>query len=75
MTAKPIFTVGLPHHLGMEKMDEISKSLETQLDDYHILTYSVPGFDVKFNAFYEKDLDEVKFEELKEIVRNFKSEK
>lgn len=72
MSAKPIFTVGLPtSRLSMSDMDEISKTLETKMPDYYILVYGVSEEDVKFDCFYEKDLKEVDFEELKEIVRNF----
>jgi len=66
--AKPIFLVGIPHEAAF-KIQGIQKSLEQQLTDYHPLIYIHNKDEIEFRAVYEKDFDEIKFEELKEIVR------
>ena len=67
---KPIFIVGLPNSCN-EEVDYLSADLSKKLEDYHILAYGHDGDDVKFEAFYEKDFNEVKFNELKEIVKGY----
>lgn len=66
--AKPIFLVALPYK-DIPVIQDIQKNLEQQLTDYHTLIYIHNKEDIEFRAIYEKDFDEVKFEELKEIVR------
>jgi len=66
--AKPIFLVALPYEAA-NKIQDIQKSLEQQLTDYHPLIYMHNKDEIEFRAVYEKDFDEIKFEELKEIVR------
>jgi hypothetical protein len=66
--AKPIFLVALPHEAA-DKIQDIQKSLENQLTDYYPLIYIHNKDEIEFRAVYEKDFDEIKFEELKEIVR------
>jgi hypothetical protein len=66
--AKPIFLVGIPYEAAF-KIQGIQKVLEQQLTDYHPLIYIHNKDEIEFRAVYEKDFDEIKFEELKEIVR------
>jgi hypothetical protein len=71
--AKPIFLVGINHkqyHECPESIDLMSDILSKQLFDYHVVIYSHIKEDIEFQAFHEKDFNEVKYEELKEIVRN-----
>ena len=66
--AKPIFLVALPYEVA-DKIQDIQKNLEQQLTDYYPLIYIHNKDEIEFRAVYEKDFDEVKFEELKDIVR------
>lgn len=68
--AKPIFIVGIPNIQSEEQMSNITKSLEQRMTDYHVLVYLIETETPTFECFYEKDFDEVKFEELKEIILN-----
>ena len=65
--AKPIFLVALPYEAA-KNIQDIQKKLEQQLTDYYPLIYLHNKDEIEFRAVYEKDFDEVKFEELKEIV-------
>lgn len=65
---KPIFMVGIPNDDILEEFTSIEESLKGEFTDYHIIIYSHSGNDVKFECFYEKDFNNVKYEELKNIV-------
>lgn len=71
---KPIFIIGLPSQTIREAYEEILKQIENRkelIEDYHVLCYINPNSEeFHFNAFYEKDFDEVKFEELKQFIQN-----
>ncbi len=73
--AKPIFIAGIPRIIGNSRtgdVRDIQKMLEEKFADYHVLVYlkcEDEGGEPDFQVFYEKDFDEVKYEELKEIVR------
>lgn len=69
--AKPIFLIGLPYkRVHQAQIYDIQKSLESKFTDYYTLVYTQHNVeDVLFNVFYEKDFNEIKYEELKEIVR------
>lgn len=73
--AKPIFLVGLPYHEvdGIDQNEYIynlQSTLDQCLPDYYTLIYfQGKTTDADFRVIYEKDFDEVKFEELKEMVR------
>ena len=69
--AKPIFLVGLPMDFETNIVQNIQQMLEDKIQDYHPLVYiKKDGDEIDFKALYEKDFDEVKFEELKELVRS-----
>lgn len=66
--AKPIFLVALPLEAA-QNIQDIQNKLEQQLTDYYPLIYLHDKSEIEFRAIYEKDFNEVKFEELKEIIR------
>lgn len=68
-TVKPIFCVGLPLRTA-KNTDEIGKMLGDKIHDYHILVYNLNDEDaeITFNAFHEKSITTIKFEELKKLV-------
>lgn len=66
---KPIFTVGIPDGITKKELEEIQSQITKTLSDYYVLVYVFHKNDPEFNAYYEKDFNEVKFEELKEIIR------
>jgi len=69
--AKPIFLVGVPMDFEPHIVQNIQQVLEEKIKDYHPLVYTKKDCDeIDFKALYEKDFDEVKFEELKELVRS-----
>ena len=53
-----------------EQIEDVQKNLERKLEQYYLLVYQTNGSEIDFKCFFEKDFNEVKFEELKEIVRN-----
>lgn len=67
---KPIFLVGIPQPENIEIIARIQETLEEKLEQYYPLVYTTSGSEMEFKCFFEKDFNEVKFEELKEIVRN-----
>ncbi len=67
---KPILTVGVPM-LSHEQHNEILKTLKQTINDYHIIVYNNNSVEeVKFEAFYEKDMSEIELEEIKQLVTN-----
>ena len=68
--AKPIFTIGVPNKSNKEQIDNLYSILENKLQDYHVLIYYNYKEEVKFDCFYEKDFNKVKYEELKNIVKD-----
>ena len=67
---KPIFLVGLPQMVSFEQIEEVQKNLEQKLEQYYPLVYMTNSGEIDFKCFFEKDFDEVKFDELKQIVRD-----
>ena len=68
---KPIFLVGVPRNTDYEQVLKSQVELERKLDGYYSLVYQTNQDEIKFQCFYEKDFDEVKFEELKQIVKEY----
>lgn len=68
---KPIFIIGVPY-ASMADIEKISKELDISNinDDYHILVISVNHDNPFFKVFYEKDFNEIKYKELKNIVKS-----
>ena len=67
--AKPILLVGVPSAQA-ENIADIQESIEEGMKDYYLLIYDYTGRDIKFQCFYEKDFNEVKYEELKFIIKH-----
>lgn len=69
--AKPIFIVTLPGDTEQSTMNTIQHSLQSKMTDFHVLVVvsGIGAKELKFEAFFEKDFNEVKFEELKNIVK------
>ena len=79
---KPIFIIGWPEvdpndagwlaakEINQTSFDELLKATKHLQDEYYLLVYTKMGGEPIFHAFYEKDFDEVKYEELKGIVEN-----
>lgn len=67
MSAKPIFLIALPYQMVSE-LDNVQKGLEGKMPDYYILIYPHAKDEVEFQCFYEKDFNEVKYEEMKQLV-------
>lgn len=68
--AKPIFIIELPELDDYyPKIDGIREVISSKLEDYYVLVFVNPLLEeVKFQVFYEKDFNEIKFEELKQII-------
>lgn len=66
---KPIFLVGLPNMVSMEQIESSQRILERKLEGYYTLVYKTNESEIQFKCFYEKDMTDIKFEELKEIVK------
>lgn len=73
--AKPIFLIGVPvgdndEDLRIEALEKIQEVISEEIyEEYHVIVH--PRFyetEFNFQVFYEKDFDEVKYEELKQIV-------
>ena len=67
---KPIFLVGLPQMASREQIEDVQKNLEQKLEQYYPLVYQTNRNEIDFKCFFEKDFDEVKYEDLKQIVRD-----
>ena len=67
--SKPIFVIELPITIGLDKIETTRTLLSNTFYDYHVLVFSSPITEIKFNTFYAKDMNEINFNELKEIVK------
>ena len=67
---KPIFLVGLPALATTEELYFHQSKLNEKLKQYYVLVHQTNGEELTFKCFYEKDFDQVKFEELKQIVND-----
>lgn len=68
--AKPIITIGIPDtNPDFQDYEEIQQNLAEKLNEYHVLIHTTFKEEVQFNCFYEKDFNEVKYDELKEIIK------
>ena len=67
---KPIFIVGINDPLTPEHFQQTQDMMAEKFSDYHVLIYqdeSLP--ELRFEVFYEKDFNEVKYDELKALVK------
>lgn len=65
--AKPIFIIAVPQR-DADEIPFIMQNLKDTMSDYHHIVYPHSKDEPEFKVFYEKDFDEVKYEELKQIV-------
>jgi hypothetical protein len=65
---KPIFTIGIPIRIPIDDVAPLMESITDKFSDYHVLFYTSEEREFEFKCFYEKDFNEVKFEELKKMV-------
>ena len=65
--AKPIFIIAVPQR-DAEIIPILLQELKRKMKDYHHIVYPHSKDEPEFKVFYEKDFDEVKYEELKQIV-------
>ena len=68
--AKPIFIIGLPQ-MAEAYVTNLQQIASSKMKGYYVLIVNLPmSSEPVFKAFYEKDFNEVKYNELKEIVLN-----
>ena len=69
---KPILVVSLPYTASIVDYQDVRENLHKRGvgDDYHVMVIISKKEETIIEVFYEKDFNEVKFEELKEIVEN-----
>lgn len=67
---KPIFLIGLPKEAEIESVYNTQNTIDELVgNDYYVLTYlQNKGEDIIFNVFYEKDIEEIELDKLKEMV-------
>lgn len=68
--AKPLLLVGCPSAMPADKFEYAKSKIGSEIQsDYHIILYhSTIGIDFSFQVFYEEDFDEIKYEELKQLI-------
>jgi hypothetical protein len=69
MTAKPILIVRLPKQV-INEITIIAEGFTEKFNDYHVLCLLSDVCQAEFECYYEKDFNEVNFEELKQIVES-----
>lgn len=67
---KPIFIIAFPKSkfLTNSQFEDAANHTIKMMPDYHIICYTADLEYPEFQAFYEKDFNEIKFEELKKLV-------
>lgn len=71
-TVKPIFIVKVPNMHTMKQMSDIRKALDNMplTKEYFVLVINTELEKWEFECFYEKDFNEVKYNELKQIIKD-----
>jgi hypothetical protein len=67
---KPIFLVGLQSSATHEDINDAAISLKKLDKDYYVIVHIGKTEHIEFQCFFEKDFDEIKYEEVKQIVRD-----
>tara|TARA_R110000737_G_scaffold295887_2_gene302527 strand:- start:44 stop:262 length:219 start_codon:yes stop_codon:yes gene_type:complete len=67
--AKPIFIVESPMMQTQEEFAKIEEVLKNKLNDYHLLMVQANVDDFNFKVFYEKDFTEIKYDELRKLIK------
>ncbi len=70
MAVKPILVIYLSSHISQYDTDVAMKGLEEMklTQDYYVLAVPSNGEETKVEVFYEKDFNEVKYNQLKKII-------
>lgn len=68
MTVKPIFAIGLPKDASDNITDEQRDRIMKKMPEYHVIIYPSSNGGFNFEAFYEKPITDIEFEELKVLV-------
>lgn len=69
--AKPIFTIGVPIIYVSDRhelMKTLQKDMADRYSDYYVLLYPSFKDEPVFQVFYEKDMIDINFDELKQII-------
>jgi hypothetical protein len=67
--AKPIILIGLAGQVPPPELHAISDQISEKCTDYHVLVYADSNItSLDFRVFYEKDFEQVNYDELKKIV-------
>tara|TARA_R110000868_G_scaffold277326_1_gene537110 strand:- start:324 stop:551 length:228 start_codon:yes stop_codon:yes gene_type:complete len=75
MKAKPIFIIKLPTFTFDADTQVFTDSVKEGLKEYNVMVIESESFEeIGFECFYEKDFNEVKFEELKQMVKDMVSQ-
>jgi hypothetical protein len=68
---KPIFIITIAGLITKDEMDSYRNCISDYMEGYYvIISHNSILTENKFECFYEKDFNEVKFEELKNLVNN-----
>lgn len=72
--AKPIVIFKIRN---AREIDSIREALEKKLDDYHVFVFDVAEQEewYEIEAYYEKDLTEIQYQELKALITSLCSDK
>ncbi len=64
---KPILVITIPQIPTQEYLDQMNRDLRQGTEnEYHVII--ILGKEVNVEVFYEKDFNQVKFDELKQII-------
>lgn len=67
---RPLLIIKAPNNFTAQRMHEMRESIgDTICDEYLVLIVNTDKSEWEFQCFYEKDMNKVKFEELKNIVK------
>ena len=70
MKPKPILIISFPNSMAGEGFDDYCDGIADSMPDYHVIFISHESTEWTFQCFYEKDFNHVKYEELKELIKN-----
>lgn len=72
MAVKPIFIVKTPSYLPLSEISTMYEDISSASisDDYYVLFVEGDSGDFEFECFFEKDFNHVKYEELKQIIKD-----
>lgn len=74
--AKPIFVIQMPFEyinetsMSVDEFAKLQRALEKKMPDYYVLLMTCNCEKIEYKVFYEKDITDIQFEDLKRIVQN-----